>query len=307
MLAWYFAPADRKLRYGDGRTVRKGATHAVNHPEHLTLCKYGLHASPRLLDALGHAPGYVLCRVKLAGRIVRGDDKVCAEKRTYLAVLPENVTQALLAEWSRACALRVAQLWNAPEIVVRWLKTGDESIRVEARNAAADAAYAAYAAYVDAAYADAARAATRADAARVAAAADAARAAAAYADAACVATRADVARVAARADAARAAAARADAARAAAAAAHADAARAAAAAYADAARAAAARAAAAYADAARAAAAAYADAARVATRADVARADAARAAHAAADVATERDWQNKALTRLALKAIREQK
>ncbi len=178
MLAWYFAPADRKLRYGDGRTVRKGVTHAVKQPEDLKLCAYGLHASPRLLDALGHAPGYVLCRVKLAGRIVRGDDKVCAEKRTYLAVLPENVTQALLAEWSRACVLRVAHLWSAPEVVLRWLKTGDESIRVEARNAAADAAYAAADAAYAAAAADAAAYAA-AYAARAAAAADAAYAAAA--------------------------------------------------------------------------------------------------------------------------------
>ena len=161
MLAWYFAPADRKLRYGDGRTVRKGATHAVKRPEDLELCEYGLHASPRILDALDCAPGYVLCRVKLTGRIVQGDDKVCAEKRAYLAVLSEKATRAVLAEWSRVCALHVVHLWNAPTVVVRWLKTGDESVRVEARDAAAAAARADAAA---AAYA-AARAAARADAA----------------------------------------------------------------------------------------------------------------------------------------------
>ena len=78
-------------------------------------------------------------------------------------------TESLLREFARECALDVVHLWDAPEIVIRYLKTGDESIRedasVAARNAARNAA------------SDAARAAANA-AANAAAASAAARAAA---------------------------------------------------------------------------------------------------------------------------------
>jgi hypothetical protein len=48
------------------------------------------------------------------------------------------------ALFARKCALSVAHLWKMPNIVRQYLETGDESIRVEARDiAAAAAAYAA--------------------------------------------------------------------------------------------------------------------------------------------------------------------
>ena len=66
-------------------------------------------------------------------------------------------------------ALRVAHLWDPPPIILRYLRTGNESIRVAARAAAGDvawtAAWAAARATGDAAWAaaeDAARAAARA-------------------------------------------------------------------------------------------------------------------------------------------------
>ena len=171
MLAWYFAPDDRKLRYGDSRKVRQGVAHKVEGP--LALCKRGLHASISLRDALSYAPGSVLCRVRLSGAVVKGKDKACATERTYLRVAKADKA---LAEFARKCALRVVHLWKAPEVVVRYLKTGDESIRAAAYAAA-------YAAVRDAAARDA-RAAARAAAhaaARAAARAADARDAAAYA------------------------------------------------------------------------------------------------------------------------------
>lgn len=42
----------------------------------------------------------------------------------------------------RMCALRVIHLWDAPEIVIRYLNTGDESIRDEAHCSALAARYA---------------------------------------------------------------------------------------------------------------------------------------------------------------------
>ena len=161
MLGWYFAADDRKLRYGDGRLVRKGATHKVDvEPE---LCERGLHASKRIIDALQYAPGSVICRVKLGGKVVHGDDKSCATERTYLAVIDG---EKLLREFARKCALKVIHLWDAPRVVKDYLETGDESLRAAARDAAWAAARdaardAAWAAARDAAGA-AARAATRA-------------------------------------------------------------------------------------------------------------------------------------------------
>ncbi|MCB7127908.1 MAG: hypothetical protein J3T61_00015, partial [Candidatus Brocadiales bacterium] len=66
----------------------------------------------------------------------------------------------LLRDFTRRCALDVVDLWDAPDVVVRYLKTGDESLRDAARAAARDAKDAARAAARDAK--DAAGAAARA-------------------------------------------------------------------------------------------------------------------------------------------------
>ena len=155
MLGWHFAADDRKLRYDDGRIIRKGITHIVDCEP--VLCERGLHASKRIVDALRYAPGSVICRVKLGGKIVHGDDKSCATERTYLAVIDG---EKLLRDFARQCALDVIHMWDAPKVVRDYLETGDEKLRDAARAAAEDAAR--VAAW------DAARAAAE-DAARVAA------------------------------------------------------------------------------------------------------------------------------------------
>ena len=135
MKAWHFLHEDRRLGYRDGRVVEPGQTITVDvDPE---LCVAGLHASVRALDALRYAPGPVVCRIVLGGTIVRGDDKIAGTERTCLWMY--DATPVLRA-WSRRCALDVIRLWDAPEVVVRYLKTGDESIR----DAAWDAARAAW-------------------------------------------------------------------------------------------------------------------------------------------------------------------
>ena len=134
MKAWYFAAANRRLRHGDNRLVRESATHTVEGD--LELCGHGLHASERITDALGYAPGPLVCRVELGGAILRGGDKVCASSRTYLRVLPRAKSEAVLREFARKAALRVVHLWNAPPVVVKWLKTGNPSLRAQAYIAA---------------------------------------------------------------------------------------------------------------------------------------------------------------------------
>jgi hypothetical protein len=135
MKAWYFAPIDRKLGHGDGREIALGRTHVVEGP--IVLCEHGLHASRDILDALSYASGPVLYEVELSDEIVEGDDKLAASERTYLRG-GVDLSEVLCA-FARWCALSVAHLWKMPEIVRRYLETGDESLRAAA-GAAADAA-----------------------------------------------------------------------------------------------------------------------------------------------------------------------
>ena len=185
--AWYFSGVDCRLRYEDDRPIVTGETHTVDCKP--ILCKSGLHGSIRPLDAIQYAPGPVVWRVELSGDMDVGDDKIAATERKYL--WGYDATD-ILRSFARECALDVVHLWDAPEAVVLYLKTGDESLRAAALAAALasalDAAWAAaWAAALDVAWAAAWAAASDAalDAARAAAsdaaldaALDAARAAA---------------------------------------------------------------------------------------------------------------------------------
>lgn len=151
---YHFCRSDRKLGYSDGRTIKVGETLIAKGK--IELCENGMHASERLIDALSYAPGPVLCKVALGGEIIAGNDKVVAENRTVLAMADVS---DILRKFARKCALDVIDLWDAPDIVERYLKTGDESIRVAAGAAAWDAAIAAARAATWAAAMNAARAA----------------------------------------------------------------------------------------------------------------------------------------------------
>jgi hypothetical protein len=161
-LAWHWVGS--ALR--DGRPIPADGEWLV-HDGGIEPCVSGLHASPRIFDALGYAPGGTVCRVAVAGKIKRESDKLVASKRVILWRL--ETTEPVLRAFARKAALSVIHLWDAPDIVRRFLETGDEGLR--------DAAWAAaWAAAWDAAWAatgDAAWAATRA--AAWAAARDAAR------------------------------------------------------------------------------------------------------------------------------------
>ena len=71
---WWFAIRSDPVRlpHGDGRAVVVGETLSVEEP--IVLCERGLHASVKPLDALRYAPGTIVARVELSGRVIRGDD-----------------------------------------------------------------------------------------------------------------------------------------------------------------------------------------------------------------------------------------
>ena len=145
--AWWFSEG-RTLPHGDGRRVALGKTHKIKGE--IIHCENGLHASVRAIDAFSYAPGNIVWRVECGGTVVRQDDKLACSERTYIAGGID--VSDTLRKFARLCALDVVHLWDAPDVVVRYLTTGDESIR----DAALDAAWAAARAAAWAAAGDAA-------------------------------------------------------------------------------------------------------------------------------------------------------
>ena len=141
MKAFYFATEERKLRYGDERKIEVGLTHKVEGSP--ILCGNGLHASTRIIDALNYAPGPILYLVELGGKIDKGSDKICALERTYIA---EYDATDLLRQFSRDQAMinieKIKPYASNEEfkLIIKWLTTGDESLRSAARSAAESAA-----------------------------------------------------------------------------------------------------------------------------------------------------------------------
>jgi hypothetical protein len=136
MLAWHWIRKDRTLGYNDKRKVIDGRW--LVHRGELQMCASGLHASKRIIDAFDYAPGPIICRVEIGGKIIVGNDKFVAERRKVLWSLN---TKDILWEFARRCALDVIHLWDAPPIVIRYLKTGNESLRNAAKNATRDATW----------------------------------------------------------------------------------------------------------------------------------------------------------------------
>jgi len=127
VLAWHFV--GDALR--DGRPVPADNV-TLKHTGKLELCASGLHASERLIDALEHASGPILCRVQMGGTIKKDSDKLVARQRTILWRIDST---DVLRKFARQCALDVAHLWDMPPVVRQYLETGDESI-IDAAKAA---------------------------------------------------------------------------------------------------------------------------------------------------------------------------
>ena len=144
MLAWYFSGPNRTLRYSDRRKIRVGDTHKVKPP--IEMCRNGLHASEGLINALNYAPSVnnlVLYRVRLSGEIIKGEDKVVASERTYLASVSAD---KILREFARRQALinieKIKPYCSQEnyEVVLKWLTTGDEKYKSAAVSTAWSAA-----------------------------------------------------------------------------------------------------------------------------------------------------------------------
>jgi hypothetical protein len=149
--AWHFV----------GDTLRDGSPippdgEWLEHTGEVEVCKSGLHASERLLDALQYATGTTLCRVE-CDRIVEcePDKFVCRRRRIQWRVDADG----LLRDFARRCAWSVLHLWEPPENVVDYLRSGDASLMAAAMHSAWAAAK--YVAWDAADAADAAKSAAK--------------------------------------------------------------------------------------------------------------------------------------------------
>jgi len=131
ILSWHFLRADRKLGYEDGRLAEEGVTHEVAGD--IALCKRGLHASIRAIDALQYAPGSVVARVELSGAIIHGDDKLVASHRKYLRII--DATE-LLFEFGCWCAEEAIKARRAEGYAIP--AACDEAIAVKRRHMRGD-------------------------------------------------------------------------------------------------------------------------------------------------------------------------
>ena len=160
MIGYHFT--EKCLR--DGRPIPP-VGEWLAHEGPVVPCVSGLHASEEPFDALHYAPGPFLHKVELEGDLVpQGNppDKWCGRRRRILASIDAT---AVLWEFARDRARSVLHLWKSPvpDVVRRYLETGDESLRSAAEAAACAAARAAARADDEAAE-DAAWAAARAGA-----------------------------------------------------------------------------------------------------------------------------------------------
>lgn len=107
MKAWHFLQDDGRLQWKCGRyrKPKVGQTLTVD-PDKLNMCSYGLHASVRIIDALKYAPGSLVCRVEVGGRIIHQDDKLVASERTIIAMADATETLHLMACWAAKRALK---------------------------------------------------------------------------------------------------------------------------------------------------------------------------------------------------------
>lgn len=132
--SWWFAASDR-LPHGGERKVVIGETHSLKGK--IIICQHALHGSIHPFDALQYAIGPYLYQVEQWGNLIKQSDKIGSRHRKYIAM--HDITYELRL-FARQQALSVVHLWKAPEIVKKYLETGEESIRNAAQDAVWDVA-----------------------------------------------------------------------------------------------------------------------------------------------------------------------
>ncbi len=132
--AWHFLKDD--WHTGEGNLLVEIGK-PIEHDGPLIPRSAGLHASPRIIDALGHARGSVITRVECGGPFAEDAEIFVSTTRTVR--WGYNATEELRA-FARRSALSVVAAWDPPQVVLDWLNTGNPELRSAAWSAAWSAA-----------------------------------------------------------------------------------------------------------------------------------------------------------------------
>ena len=138
MFAYHFT--NETLRNGSPIPARN---RWLVHTGAITPCESGLHGSQHPFDALRYAPGPYLHYVEIDGELVsHGNpvDKWCGRRRKIIASVDAT---NLLWTFARSCALSVAHLWDAPDVCLEYLFTGNEELWAASWAASREALWAA--------------------------------------------------------------------------------------------------------------------------------------------------------------------
>jgi len=110
MKAWHFV--GEKLR--DGRPVPPDGEW-LEHDGELIMCASGLHACRRIIDALWYAPGNIICRVELGGKIIVDGEKLVATRRKILWRVDGDEPLREFIRWCSRKSTRntTAMAWDA--------------------------------------------------------------------------------------------------------------------------------------------------------------------------------------------------
>ena len=120
--AWHFCDG---MILRDGQELKVGCTYT--HTGTVSMCTSGLHASRRIIDALGYAPGAVCCQVRIWDDVVEYTDKMVGRNRLVLSAL--DITPHL-NEFALGCATAALLLadvqdqrcWDAIKAKRAWLR-----------------------------------------------------------------------------------------------------------------------------------------------------------------------------------------
>jgi hypothetical protein len=132
---WHFLQSNKQLRWGTKEVCKVGKIYTAEGE--LKLCKNGMHGSRKITDALQYAPGNICCQVEIWDEVVEDKDKLVGRNRKILEMIN---AEKILRKFACLCALDVIDKWDAPEVVIKYLKTGNEKLRAAAWHAARAAA-----------------------------------------------------------------------------------------------------------------------------------------------------------------------
>jgi len=86
ILAWHFIPDDRMLAHQTPpMAVEPGFIYGEPEGD-IKICRFGMHASRRVYDALYYGSSSTLCRVRIWGDVQEHDDKLVGRYREVLAI-----------------------------------------------------------------------------------------------------------------------------------------------------------------------------------------------------------------------------